>query len=283
MTQAQPPTGVEVPFGQQVPQPPEQRMPVAPLTHDAWSAPDAAWRSGQPPVWLPQPSPVRRRRPWLFGVVAGIAAIAVTAGGLAVLLAGSADTDGAGGMSVVIDEDFSTGTGAFQEFEEDGMVARHRDGAYEVTGEDGESVYWSSADIDRSASVDISARLDYVAGEHPGAAVGLSVEPNRSEAYFLSLSGNGAVALQRAVDDEEFILPLTMMMVDTIDGPATLRLMVVANASGTELTGWVNGEQVIEYTDKQGWNRFRGAGVMVASGPEPVTVRADDVVVKTAR
>jgi hypothetical protein len=282
MTQAQPPTGLEVPFGQQVPRAPEQRTPMEPLTPGAWPSPEAVVPPGQPPVWLPQPAPVRRRRLWLWVVIAGIAAVAMVAGGLTVLLAGSADTDRAGGMTTVIDEDFSTGAGAFEEFEEDGFVARHRDGAYEVSGPDGDSVYWSSADIDRSTSVDISARLDLIAGGHPSAAVGVSVEPNRSEAYFLSLYGDGTVALERAVDDEEFVLPLTMTTTET-DGAATLRLRVVANASGTELTGWVNGEQVIGHVDKQGWNRFRGAGVVVASGPEPGTVRADDVVVKTVR
>jgi hypothetical protein len=216
-------------------------------------------------------------------VIAGSVAVAMIAGGLAALLARSADTGGAGGMTVVLDEDFSAGTGAFEEFEEDGFVARHRDGAYEVTGADGDSMYWSSADIDRSTSVDISARLDLVAGGHPEAAIGLSVEPNRSEAYFLSLYGDGTVALERAVDDEEFVLPLSMTTTEPVDGAAVLRLTVTASASGTELTGWVNGERVIGYVDKQGWDRFRGAGVMVASGPEPGTVRADDVVVKTMR
>jgi hypothetical protein len=282
MTQVQPPTGVEVPFGQQTPGPPQPRMPAEPFAPGAWSSPDAVPPVGQPPVWWPPPAPVRRGRPWLWTVLAGTAAVAMIAGGLA-LLAGSTTTDGAGGTQIAVEEDFSAGSGAFQEFEEDGFVALHRDGAYELTGTDSEGVYWSSVEIDQSTSVDISARLELVEGGHPDAAVGVSVEPTRSEAYFLSLHGDGTVALARAADDEEFVLPLTITTMEPVDGAATLRLTVVATANGTELTGWVNGEQVIGHLDKQGWDRFRGAGLMVANGPEPGTARADDVVVKTAR
>jgi hypothetical protein len=270
MAQTQSNAGFDVGFDQQVPAPPEQRAPVE-LTPGAEPFPGV------------HAAPVGKGRRWLWLVVAGIATIAVMAAALAALLGGSADTDQAGGTMTVIDEDFSTGTGPFEEFEEDGFVAQHRGGGYEVTAAQGESTYWSSAAIDRSTSVDISARLDLVAGAHPDAAVGLSVEPNRTEAYFLSLFGDGTVALGRAVDDEEFVLPLTMTTIKAVDGAATLRLTVVASGNGTEVTGWVDGEQVVRHDHEQGWDSFRGVGVVVVTGPEPGTVHADDVVVKISR
>jgi hypothetical protein len=272
------------------------------MSADAWSSPSPSTAPNpvtlpeQPPPWLPAPpTESQSRGTWLVvavvALLTAVAVLAVLVGGL-VLLAGDSDdrvgssagdaneSVGLSDAAVVFEEDFTAGPGPFESFDENGFVGQHGDGAYELTGSTAYRTSWSSATIGPSSVVDITARLELVSGQRAYAGMGLVVQPNAKGAYLLDVLRGGDVTLSKASGELSRVLNST-------DGPAvggatTLRLTVAATASGTELVGYVDGQRVIHQVDEGGWDRFEGAGIAVVTGPEPATVRIDDVVVRAA-
>jgi hypothetical protein len=182
---------------------------------------------------------------------------------------------------VAYQESFDAGAGSFDVFVEEGMTAEYRDGGYLLSSPVPEKMAWSSVGIVASGVVDASANLETVQGGSEYAGVGLIVQPQEGEGYVFSLTGEGYAGISR-VSAPGGELPLTEAPNHRVRGQVTLRLTVAVTSDGTELTGYVNGRQTVQYVDREGWNSFTLVGVVLLTDREPAILRADDVVIRSA-
>jgi hypothetical protein len=204
-------------------------------------------------------------------VVAGLAALGVI---LVVFF-----SPGVKDATTVYADNFSSNTGQFPAFaNSDGAGAYHQ-GGYWLTAQGGTQS--STVAIRAADVVDLTATLSLVTPATTHEAVGLQVQRGNHEGYRYEIVSPSLAIIIR-VESDGRNSPLTYAMVDFPTGPAALRLTVEWTFNGTEIVGYLNDLELIRYVDDEGWDQFTRAGVAVNGGNTPVTLRVDDVVIKTA-
>ena len=181
--------------------------------------------------------------------------------------------------TTVYADNFSSNTGQFPAFANSDGAGAYRQGAYWLTGQGGtrsSTVAIRAADV-----VDLTATLTLANPVTTYEGVGLQVQRGNHEGYLYEVVSPSAAVIIRVESDGSHS-PLTNASVAFPAGPAVLRLTVEWTFNGTEIVGYLNDLELIRYVDDKGWDQFTRAGVVVDGGNTPVTLRVDDVVIKTA-
>lgn len=236
--------------------------------------PSGLVQSGRRAVW-----------PWvLLAVGAALSGLMVLLLVAAMVLRLSTLGDGGGPVAVsesrvVLTEDFSTGSGSFEEYMEQGFTAQVVDGAYLVTSDDLQFTDWVTTAVARADVIDLSARVALAEDAEEAAEAGLTVEgPQGGYAFMVSQASGAQISL--ISPDEEMEVVSYGDSVEAVSGP--VRLSVVQTSEGSTLVrGYLEGRQVVAYEDPVRVGGFTEVGLAVYADTQAVTARFDDVVVRT--
>lgn len=259
-----------------------------------WQAPDGHDRDedrarlaegapSQPRSGLGQP---RRPAIWPWVVLAVGAALSgitvlLLAAGIVLRLSALGDGDPvvSSESRVVLTEDFSTGSGSFEEYVEQGFTAQVDDGAYVVTSDDLQFTDWVTTAIERADVIDLSALAALGEDAEEAAELGLTVEGAQGGYAFMVSTGSGAQISVISPDEEMEVVSYGA----SLGEPAgAVRLSVVQTSQGSTLVrGYLDGRQVAEYEDLARVGGFTEVGLAVYADTQAVTARFDDVVVRT--
>lgn len=180
---------------------------------------------------------------------------------------------------VVLTEDFSTGSGSFEEYVEQGFTAQVVDGAYVMTSDDLQFTDWVTTVVVRADVIDFNAQVALAEDTEEAAEVGLTVEGPQGGYAFMVSRGSGASISVISPDAEMEVVSYGDSL-DEVSG--AVRLSVVQTSEGSTLVrGYLDGRQVAVYEDLARVGGFDEVGLAVYADTQAVTARFDDVVVRT--
>lgn len=252
------------------------------LANDARSSPP-----GQPGMWIPGPPPIeppRVRRSstrwWIWVIVAvgcGLAAGLVLLGLMTRVTVITGD-------ELVYEEDFSTGAGQFEIWEEPQGSAAVVDGVYVMTNRNlGKSLTVGVTSIWAAERARIDADMELTEAGNRG-GFGLYLARTDGQDYvFAVVPGAGARITGPGLECRG-----TSTLANVRGGEIALSGEQEADqGSGTTLTGYLDGRAVVTCVD-QGFNNqsagaFAGAGLWLRAEEEPATAQVDNVTITSHR
>ena len=253
------------------------------LANDAGSYPPGQpgmWPSGLPPI--EPPAPVRRSstRWWFWGIV--VVGCGLAAG--LVLLGLMSQVTVVMGDELVFEEDFSTGAGQFEVWEEPQGSAAVVDGVYVMTNRYlGKSLTVGVESIWAAERVRIDADMELTeAGVQGG--FGLYLARTDGQDYvFAVVPGTGARITGPGLECRGL-----STLANVRGGEIALSgELDVVRGSGTTLIGYLDGRAVVTCVDQgfdtQAAGAFAGAGLWLRSQEEPATAQVDNVTVTSHR
>jgi hypothetical protein len=209
--------------------------------------------------------------------------VLVVAGLVVLAMVGNAGSDDAAGLQdarLVLSEDFTWGSGSFDEYADETFTARAVDGAYVITSEDLQYADWVTTFVPRADVVDVRAGIVMAEDTEPTAEAGLTVEGDQGGYAFTVSAGSGALISRITAGGMDVVTEGQALP----DASGEVRLTVEPTSSGATLVrGYLDGELAAQYEDSARVGGFTEVGLAVYADAAPVTARFDDLVVGVAR
>jgi hypothetical protein len=223
--------------------------------------------------------------PWVLlglGLAVSGLVVLVVAGLVVLAMVGNAGSDDAAGLQdarLVLSEDFTWGSGSFDEYADETFTARAVDGAYVITSEDLQYADWVTAFVPRADAVDVRARVALAEDAEPTAEAGVTVEGDQGGYAFTVSGGSGALISRITAGGMDVVTEGEALP----DPSGEVRLTVEpSSAGGTLVRGYLDGRLVAEHEDSARVGGFTEVGLAVYADSAPVTARFDDLVVRVA-